>query len=135
MGRFLAASGSPLHDTCTDGEGAAALNRQGLSNWNGAPSHARRVRDFRRCHRLHSLAQRLANRDFVTANAETAGLGVCVSTVRARTRKGPLRRVRYSDGHKPKHLYKPLANGRAEITETRRDSAQVGTLTNSDPED
>ena len=64
---------------------AARQHRQGLSNWNGAPFHARRVRDIRRYYRLPSLAQRLADRGFVTARAMAARLGVCVSTVRTRT--------------------------------------------------
>ena len=124
-----------LLDTCTDAEAAAALNRQGLSNWNGVPFHARRVRDIRRYYRLPSLAQRLADRGFVTARAMAARLGVCVSTVRVRARKGLLRQVRYSDGHQPKHLYAPLADEQSDVTETRRAAAQADTPANADSEE
>ena len=124
-----------LLDTCTDAEAAAALNRQGLSNWNGAPFHARRVRDIRRYYRLPSLAQRLADRGFVTARAMAARLGVCASTVRVRARKGLLRQVRYSDGHRPKHLYKPFADEQSDVTETRRAAAQADTPANADSEE
>ena len=124
-----------LLDTCTDAEAAAELNRQGLANWNGAPFHATRVRDLRRRHGLRSLAQRLADRGFLSARAMARQLGVCVSTVRNRARKGLLRRVRYSDGKRPKHLYAPLDGGQPTVTETRRNAEDPARPDNEDSED
>lgn len=114
-----------LLDTCTDAEAAKELNRQGLSNWNGAPFHARRVRDIRSQYRLRSLAQRLAEHGFLTASAMAQRLGVSVSTVRSRGRKGLLQRVRYSDGQRPKHLYAELVNQQPAVTETRCDAPET----------
>ena len=62
-------------------------------------------------------------------------LGVCVSTVRAHARKGLLRQVRYSDGHRPKHLYEPLADEESDVTETRRAAAEADTPANADSQE
>ena len=124
-----------LLDTCTDAEAAAELNRQGLANWNGAPFHARRVRHIRRRNGLRSLAQRLAERGFLTARAMARKLGVCLSTVRNRARKGLLRQVRYSDGKRPKHLYAPLDDAQPTVTETRRNGDEPEPPDDENPED
>ena len=112
-----------LLNSCTDGEAAEQLNRQGLTNWNGAPFHAARVRDIRNHYRLRSLAQRLADRGFLTASAMARRLGVSPTTVRARARRGLLQRARYSDGRRPKHLYRKVADPQPTVTETRCDAA------------
>ena len=114
-----------LLNTCTDAEAAEQLNRQGLTNWNGAPFHARRVRDIRNYYRLRSLAQRLADRGFLTASAMARRLGVSAATVRARARRGLLQRARYSDGQRPKHLYAELADPQPTVTETRCGAADT----------
>ena len=114
-----------LLDSCTDAEAAKELNRQGLSNWNGAPFHAKRVRAIRSHYRLRSLAQRLADQGFLTASAMAQRLGVSVTTVRSRGRKGLLQRVRYSDGHRPKHLYAELASQQPAVTEIRCDAPET----------
>lgn len=105
--------------TCTDGEAAAELNRQGRTTGNGAPFHARNVRHLRRYHDLPSLAERLAERGFLSASAMARKLGIAVATVRQRYYQGRLQRQRYTDGQRPKHLYTTaLPDERPSVTET-----------------
>ena len=112
--------------TCTDGEAAAELNRQGHATGNGAPFLARNVRNVRQYHHLPSLAERLAERGFLPARAMARKLGIAVSTVRQRYYQGRLRRQRYTDGPRPKHLYTTaLPDERPSVTEIRCESADL----------
>ncbi|MBF0245469.1 MAG: recombinase family protein, partial [Planctomycetes bacterium] len=77
-------------DTCTEGEIAAELNRQGLRSGCARSFDGRRVRNIRRRFGLKSRAKRLRENGWLTLNELAKKLGLTKGTIKLKRAKGQL---------------------------------------------